>query len=168
MLKQVFDSCSREQLNFPHIKENTHSPSSGTKTGSLIRRFFSKQFFSPPPLLPLVWSSVSFSWFFVRLPPLLLPSRRSAPALAGFALPLPLLSAAVPSLRSPLQWAEKHTCQIQVAHRAASHPHQLLSTRSSGPNKFIQHRREALGGSDGLLRWGAQQLVSVGARLTAA
>lgn len=85
-------------------------------------------------------------------------------------LPCSLLLTFFP-LRSSLQWAEKHTCQIQVAHCAVSHPHQLLSTRLFDPNKFFQRRRGAqysTGTSAPVLSWSwwMQQLFSVNVRVT--
>lgn len=144
----MFDSCSCELLNFLYIKENTHSPSHKTPSSGTKQALWYAVFFPLCSFLCLKRCQFLLFFVFLRLLRLLLPSRRSAPAFTGCALPLPLLSATdfVPSLRSSLQWAEKHTCQIEVAPRAASHPHQLLSTRSFDPNKFIQHRRDALSG----------------------
>lgn len=90
--------------SFPaHQREHTHTLTLAQNT--ILRQ--KKQLFdygvSSPTLLPLS-GLVSVSPL-LRLPPLGVLSRCSAPALAGSALPLTLLSAAdfVPSLRSSLQ-----------------------------------------------------------------
>lgn len=101
--QSVFDSCPWARLNFLHIKENAHSPSLKSPSSGTERALGNAV--SPPPLPRLPLSGVVSVSALLRLPPLRLLSRRSAPARAGFALPLPLLPAAdfVPSLRSALQ-----------------------------------------------------------------
>lgn len=161
-----------ELLNFLHIKENTHTHTHPrTKKHPPAKKKKKKQLFEMPFLPLRSFLSSGVVSVLSPLPPLRLSSRcsRSCPRWLGSFL-LPLLSAAdfVPFLRSSLQWAEKHTCQIQEADRAASHPQQLLSTRSFDPNKFIQDLRQTLGALTFFLIffcywWWMQQLVSIGA-----
>lgn len=145
-------------LNFLHIKQNTYSPCTAlTKhnppalKGHLVALWYTVF----PLLLPLPgrFRSVSLP---LRLLAVSLTKLHTFPR--WLALPLPCsvpLTFFLPPLRSSLQWAEKHTCQIQVAHHTVSHPHQLLSTRCFDPHKFFSC-------SSGLIlrRW-MQQLFTV-------
>lgn len=135
-----------ELLHFLHTTETEHTHTLTLARNTILRQESSSLICRLFPWAPsFVWSCVSFSSFASSSAPCFLLVLRSCPrwrcSSSHFTLRRWLCS--LFALVSPKSW-KTHTCQIQVARRAAARPHPLLSTRSFDPNKFLEDRQEAL------------------------